>query len=196
MDEALRGTWVFDTREHSGHFRYMATSFRNAQIRDARVDDAATLAEAQRIIARTPGRLASSPGELKDEVFRERIARLNDMDYGKFIVIEADGEIVGHALLDPLKLAVTSHVVDLTIAVHEGFQNRGLGTKLLSHLIRWAQSNPKVERIELRVRAANTGAVALYKKLGFVEEGRMIKRLKIGPGTYLDDLTMALWVGP
>lgn len=174
----------------------MATLLRNLQIRDARVEDAHTLAEAQRIIARTPGRLASVPSELKDEVFRERIARLNDMEYGKFIVIEEDGEIVGHALLDPLKLAVTAHVVDLTIAVHEGFQKMGVGTKLLSHLIRWAQSNPKVERMELRVRAANTGAIALYKKLGFVEEGRMIKRLKIGPGSYLDDIVMALWVGP
>ncbi len=174
----------------------MATPLRNLQIRDARVEDAHTLAEAQRIIARTPGRLASVPSELKDEVFRERIARLNDMEYGKFIVIEEDGEIVGHALLDPLKLAVTAHVVDLTIAVHEGFQKMGVGTKLLSHLIRWAQSNPKVERMELRVRAANTGAIALYKKLGFVEEGRMIKRLKIGPGSYLDDIVMALWVGP
>ena len=174
----------------------MATPLGNVQIRDARVEDAPILAEAQRVIARIPGRLASVPSELKDEIFRERISRLNDIECGKFIVIEASGELVGHALLDPLKLAVTSHVVDLTIAVHEGFQRMGLGEKLLSHLIRWARANPKIERMELRARAANTGAIALYKKLGFVEEGRMIKRLKTGPGSYLDDVVMALWVGP
>lgn len=174
----------------------MTTPLSNIQIRDARVEDAGCLAEAQRVIARIPGRLASVPSELKDELFRERILRLNDREYGKFIVIEANGEIVGHALLEPLKLAVTSHVVDLTIAVHEGFQGMGLGEKLLSHLIQWARANPKVDRVELRVRASNQRAVALYQKLGFVEEGRMIKRLKIGPGSYLDDLIMALWVGP
>lgn len=174
----------------------MANHLRNIQIRDARVEDAHTLAEAQRIIARIPGRLASVPSELKDEIFSERIVRLNNIECGKFIVLEANGEIVGHALLDPLKLAVTSHVVDLTIAVHEGFQGVGLGTRLLSHLIHWARSNPKIERIELRVRSSNTGAIKLYKKLGFSEEGRMIRRLKIGPSSYLDDIVMGLWVGP
>lgn len=168
----------------------------NTQIRDARVEDAPHLAEAQRLIARTPGRLASTPSELRDEIFRERITRLHGSESGKFIVLEANGEVVGHALLDPLKLAVTSHVVDLTIAVHEGFQGMGFGKRLLSHLIGRARSSPKVERIELRVRSSNTRAIALYKKLGFTEEGRMFRRLKIGPGCYLDDIVMALWVGP
>jgi putative acetyltransferase len=108
----------------------------------------------------------------------------------------ADGKIVGHALLEPFKLAVTSHVVDLTIAVHEGNQGNGHGKRLLSHLIDWATSNQKIEKIELRVRSSNTNAIALYKKMGFVEEGRMVRRLKIGPDCYLDDISMALWVGP
>jgi ribosomal protein S18 acetylase RimI-like enzyme len=176
--------------------RAMADDLRDLQIRDACVEDAELLAEAQRIIARVPGRLASTPAELQDEAFRERILRLGNSECGKFIVVVAHGEIVGHALLDPLKLVVTSHVVDLTIAVHEGYQRRGLGKKLLSHLIEWAKANPKIERMELRVRSSNSNAIALYKKLGFVEEGRMVKRLKIGPGRYLDDLVMGLWVGP
>jgi ribosomal protein S18 acetylase RimI-like enzyme len=171
-------------------------NFTDIQIRDACVEDAEILAEAQRIIARIPGRLASTPSELHDEAFRERIVRLAPGKCGKFIVVEADGEIVGHAILDPLKLVVTSHVVDLTIAVHEGYQGKGLGKRLLSHLIDWAKSNPKFERIELRVRSSNINAIELYKKMGFVEEGRMVKRLKIGPDRYLDDIVMGLWVGP
>lgn len=174
----------------------METPLSDVQIRDARPEDAHELAEAQRTIARIPGRLASTPAELHDAPFRERILKLNTNDYGKFIVIESSGRIVGHALVEPLKLAVTSHVVDLTIAVHEGFQGRGLGKRLLLHLIEWARSNPKIERMELRVRSSNTSAIALYKKLGFTEEGRMVRRLKIGPGSYIDDLVMALWVGP
>lgn len=174
----------------------MDTPADEIRIRDARPEDAHELVEAQRQIARMPGRLASIPAELKDEIFRERILRLNDNDYGKFIVIESNGQVVGHALVEPLKLAVTAHVVDLTIAVHEGFQGRGLGKRLLSHLIQWARANPKIDRMELRVRSSNTSAIALYKKLGFIEEGRMVKRLKLGPGTYVDDLVMALWVGP
>jgi ribosomal protein S18 acetylase RimI-like enzyme len=39
-------------------------------------------------------------------------------------------------------------------------------------------------------------AIALYRSLGFAEEGRKTRRLKIGPNEYIDDLYMALWVGP
>jgi putative acetyltransferase len=46
------------------------------------------------------------------------------------------------------------------------------------------------------VRSSNEGAIALYRSLGFVEEGRKTRRLKVGAGEYLDDVYMALWVGP
>ncbi len=51
-------------------------------------------------------------------------------------------------------------------------------------------------KVELQVRSSNERAIALYRSLGFVEEGRKTRRLKIGPNKYLDDLYMALWVGP
>ena len=165
-------------------------------IRAACVEDAPALAEAQRVIARIPGRLASSPHELHDEAFAERIARLAGSDCGRFIVAERGGERVGHAVLEPLKLAVTAHAVDLTMAVHEGHQSLGIGKRLLLHLLDWAQASPRVERVELRVRSSNARAIALYRGLGFVEEGRMRRRIKLGPGQYLDDVVMALWVGP
>lgn len=49
---------------------------------------------------------------------------------------------------------------------------------------------------ERQVRASNEPAMALYRSLGFVEEGRKTRRLKLGPDAYLDDVYMALWVGP
>lgn len=174
----------------------MADEPLDPQICEARVEDAAALAEAQRSIARIPGRLASTPAEIRDEVLRERIARLASGGSGRFLVAKLGDQLIGHALLDPLKLAVTAHVVELTMAVHEGYQGRGVGRALLSQLIDWARAQPHIERIELRVRASNSAAIALYKKLGFVEEGRFSKRLKIAPGQYLDDIPMGLWVGP
>ena len=52
-----------------------------------------------------------------------------------------------------------------------------------------------MEKIELRVRASNDRALALYRRVGFVEEGRFSRRIKLGPDTYLDDVAMGLWVG-
>jgi RimJ/RimL family protein N-acetyltransferase len=59
-------------------------------------------------------------------------------------------------------------------------------------LIDWAIQSGVVEKIELNVRASNTRAIALYKKMGFVEEGRLKNRIKISNDRYIDDILMAL----
>lgn len=164
-------------------------------IRKAKPEDAPILAKAEREIAKTPGRLASHPNELKDENFKEKIVALSNIDTGLYVVLEENGVIVGHALLDPHKLASTSHVVSLTIAIHEGHQGKGLGKTLMQYLIEWTKNHSKIEKFELQVRSSNTRAINLYKSLGFFEEGRKTKRLKYGPNEYLDDVYMALWVG-
>jgi len=165
-------------------------------IRQARVEDAPTLASAEREIARTPGLLASRPHELLDAKFAAKVAELAASEEGRYLVAEQDGAIVGHAMFDPLALEVTRHVVALTIAVHPGWERKGVGKALLTALIEWARAAPRVEKAELRVRSGNLPAITLYEKMGFVEEGRMKKRIKIGPGQYLDDITMGLWLKP
>ncbi|MDC3961568.1 GNAT family N-acetyltransferase [Polyangium jinanense] len=165
-------------------------------IRNARPEDAPRLAAAERAIARVPGRLAPRPDEIDDDTIRRMIVDLEERGRGIFLVAERAGTIVGHALLESLSLAVTSHVVRLTIAVHEGYQSQGVGRALMNELLRWARSNPRVEKVELQVRSSNDRAIALYRSLGFVEEGRKTRRLKIGPNAYIDDVYMALWVGP
>jgi ribosomal protein S18 acetylase RimI-like enzyme len=164
-------------------------------IRKAALQDGSILAEAAREIAKIPGRLVSKPEELRDENFKEKIGLLSQCESGIYVVVEEHGVIRGHAFLEPHKLAVTAHVVVLTIAIHEGHQGKGLGKMLMQFLIAWAKSNSNIEKIELQVRSSNSRAIALYTKLGFVEEGRKTKRLKYGPNEYLDDVYMALWVG-
>ena len=146
-------------------------------IRRARSEDTPVLAAAEREIARMPGRLASNPDEIDDTAVRKMIVDLEDRGRGVYLVAEQAGAIVGHAFLEPLPLAATSHVVRLTIAVHEGHQRRGVGMALMNWLLRWARSNPGVEKIELQVRSSNQPALALYRSLGFVEEGRKTRRL-------------------
>lgn len=165
-------------------------------IRHARPEDAPHLAAAERAIARVPGMLASRPDEIDDDAVRRMIVDLEERGRGIYLVAERAGEAVGHALLEPLSLAVTAHVVRLTIAVHEGHQGQGVGRALMNELLRWARSDPRVNKVELQVRSSNERALALYRSLGFVEEGRKTRRLKIGPGAYIDDVYMALWVGP
>jgi len=166
----------------------------NISIRPARVEDARVLAQAERTIAAKPGFLASQPAEITDERFAQKIAALRLADNGCYFVAETEGQIVGHGILDPLPLASTRHVVHLTLVTHPGWQHQGVGRELLGRLIEWAKTAETVEKIELHVRSSNESAQALYHKMGFTEMGRWRRRLKIGPGQYLDDVAMELFV--
>lgn len=163
-------------------------------IREARTEDAPTLALAERDIAKEPGFLASRPHELTDEKFVAKIAELSSTDNGRYLVAEKAGQIIGHAIFDPLRLEAIRHVVHLTLAVHPGWQGKGVGRALLAELIEWGRSSPAVEKAELHVRSGNLAAQALYRKMGFVEVGRWKRRVKCAPGQYLDDIGMELWL--
>jgi RimJ/RimL family protein N-acetyltransferase len=163
-------------------------------IRTALKTDAAVLWDAERRTAMTPGLLAARPGEIPVRLFEEKIEAL--LTGGRYVVAERDGKVVGHALLEPLgSLAAISHVFVLTIVVHPGMLGQGVGTTLLRDLLDWAGRDARVTKIELRVRSTNSRAVALYRKVGFVEEGRFRRRLRLEDGTFIDDLAMAWFPG-
>lgn len=61
---------------------------------------------------------------------------------------------------------------------------------MLGSLVRWAEEDPIVEKLALAVFATNLPAFALYRKNGFVEEGRRIKEVKLADGRYVDDILM------
>jgi ribosomal protein S18 acetylase RimI-like enzyme len=50
------------------------------------------------------------------------------------------------------------------------FQNQGIGTKLLSFLIRMLKNDANAKSITLEVAVQNENALKLYKKMGFVTE--------------------------
>ena len=77
----------------------------------AHENDAEVLARAERAIAATPGLLVSVPSELTNERFAAKIAALGSADNGRYLVAEAEGQIVGHGMLDPLPLSAVRHVV-------------------------------------------------------------------------------------
>jgi RimJ/RimL family protein N-acetyltransferase len=158
-------------------------------IRVARIEDAQILTEAEQETAQIPGLLVSRPYELTTESFAAKITELGTL--GRYIVAEDNQMITGHALLDPMRLEALAHVFRLTIVVHPGFQNRGVGEALMRDLMNWARQAPQLQKIELLVRATNERAIRLYLRLGFVEEGRFRKRVCLGNGGFVDDLAMA-----
>jgi ribosomal protein S18 acetylase RimI-like enzyme len=89
-----------------------------------------------------------------------------------FFVAEVEGHIVGVLNCDGGKRQATRHNASFGIAVAREQRNKGIGTALLSHLIEWAKDMGVLKRLELEVYAHNAPAIHLYRKFGFVEEGK------------------------
>jgi ribosomal protein S18 acetylase RimI-like enzyme len=158
-------------------------------IRPATPDDAHALWQAELATAELPGQLASRPEEISIVSVSARIRTASQA--GCFFVAEADGRLLGHAVLEPMGLIAIQHVYRLTIVVHPGQTGQGIGTTLLKHLQHWAASRPDLHKIELNVRATNASAIRLYTRLGFQEEGRFKDRIRLPTGELIDDLAMA-----
>ena len=65
---------------------------------------------------------------------------------------------------------------------------------MLETLLEWAEASPLIEKVGLSVFATNADAIRLYRWLGFVEEGRRAKEIKLGPNRYVDEVLMGRFV--
>jgi ribosomal protein S18 acetylase RimI-like enzyme len=109
------------------------------------------------------------------------------------IVAAAGDRVVGHLFIQRERHPVTQHVATLGIAVAADYRSRGVGSALLKEAFGWARG-VGVEKIVLSVYPTNTGAVALYRKFGFVDEGRLARHSRKSYG-YEDEILMAVWLG-
>lgn len=109
------------------------------------------------------------------------------------LVAEVDGQIVG--LLNfrggSPKNPRLYHVGEFGVSVKQEFWNLGIGTLLVITLLEWAKDNKIIRKINLRVKADNHNAIKLYKRLGFVVEGRLTREFLID-GLFHDALIMGL----
>lgn len=80
------------------------------------------------------------------------------------------------------------------MSVNRAWRDRGVGRALLLILIAWAEQHPALEKLCLQVFATNTRAIALYTSLGFREEGRQVRGVKMEAGEYRDVLLMGRFV--
>ena len=123
--------------------------------------------------------------------YRDRFRRSWD-DEAAFVVALADGEVVGQLSVEREEHPLVRHVATLGMAVLPGWRGRGVGTALLAEAFRWARE-VGVEKLSLSVFPHNRAALALYRRFGFVEEGRLRRHSKKSYG-YEDEIVMAAFL--
>ncbi|AMO24337.1 GNAT family N-acetyltransferase [Ramlibacter solisilvae] len=156
-------------------------------IRSAEPEDAAAIAAllGQEGVAEGLLQVPLSPNATRIE-FHQKLE-----PQGCRLVAVAGSEIVGMAGLHMAGASLRRlHVRSLGLGVATAWQGRGVGRLLLTQLVDWADNWGQVLRIELHVHADNARAQALYRSLGFVEEGRH-KGYALRQGRYIDSLSMA-----
>ncbi|KXI21686.1 GNAT family N-acetyltransferase [Photobacterium sanguinicancri] len=117
--------------------------------------------------------------------------RLTDMPSNVHsLVAEFDGRIVGQLGLVLELNPRRRHVASVGMAVHDDYQGQGVGSTILAAAVDLAENWLNISRIELTVYTDNEAGVALYKKLGFIEEG-VAAQFAFRNGKYVDALYMA-----
>jgi RimJ/RimL family protein N-acetyltransferase len=104
-----------------------------------------------------------------------------------------DDELVATANVMASPRLRLRHRGELGMSVVRAFWGLGIGAAMLDHLVAWAQENPMLTKLDLRVRADNTRAIALYRRRGFVEEGVLRKQFCI-EGEFYDLIAMGMEV--
>ncbi|HEY1586524.1 MAG TPA: GNAT family N-acetyltransferase, partial [Polyangia bacterium] len=105
------------------------------------------------------------------------------------LVAELDGRVVGYAGLH-VRDGKRRHSAWLGIAVHDEFAGRGAGQLLMTALLDLADQWIGLVRVDLEANADNERAIAMYRRYGFVEEGRQ-KKAYFTDGGFVDAIFMA-----
>jgi putative acetyltransferase len=130
---------------------------------------------------------------------RERIEGwTSNIDYDKVLPILAlikeskRQRIVGSASLHFRSVAVLKHKAELGIAVHDNYQNMGLGTAMINHLLEIAREK-ELKKVYLIVNTENTRAIHLYEKVGFKTESRL-RMERYESGRFGNEYRMAIFL--
>jgi RimJ/RimL family protein N-acetyltransferase len=141
----------------------------------------------------------ASLGNLVLPITRERIESwTSNIDYDKGLPIlaavkeQGRQRIIGSATLSFNSAEALKHKAELGITVHDDYQNMGLGTVMVKHLLDIARKKG-LKKIFLLVNTGNSKAIYVYEKCGFQIEAKFRKE-HYYRGQFGDDYRMAIFL--
>lgn len=119
------------------------------------------------------------------------ISRLND-ESGVMLIAVNGNVVIGCLTAEVQRHPQLRHSCEFGISVLHAHRSAGVGSALVDGLLAWSIAK-RIRRVELKVFSNNPGAIRLYQRLGFREEGRKTQAVYVEPD-YVDLIEMALIV--
>ena len=140
-------------------------------VRRAEPGDASRLVDLARKVGAEEGGWLITGGEWRSPGEERRYLRwLRHHSDAAVFVAEEYGAIIGRLSIARDAHPASEHVADLGLMVAREFRRQGIGTALMEEAERWAR-DLGVRKLELHVFPHNEAAIALYRGLGYEEEG-------------------------
>ncbi len=160
-------------------------------IRKASIEDAEEISSIWSVIC-SEKKYSAVNKPFTPEQEREYISSLSNRE-GIFVA-EFEGQIIGFQSLDNWADYSDSfaHVGVIGTFVLPKWRNNKIGSQLAEYTFKFARDND-YEKILIYVRANNSGAIAFYKKIGFVQKGILTRQVKID-NQYEDELFLELFL--
>jgi len=166
-------------------------------LRPGRPDDKPRIISLYKKVSRSNDGLARTYDEITEEYVEGFIAR-SLQDGLQFVMEGPSGpDIVGEIHCYKLTPRVFGHILsELTVAVDPDYQGQGVGKALFQALLTEVKENRRdILRVELIARESNKKAIGFYQSLGFVIEGRLTNRIRMGGAGFEADIPMS-WMNP
>ena len=151
-------------------------------VRTARAGDARAMAEVFAAVAQERHGIATEP-----PVDVEERSALFARSAGESVVAVAGDRIVGMLHIEVSRFGFG----EFGMLVDRGWRGRGVGSALVEAAIAMARDRG-LHKLCLEVFAHNTAAIGLYRKFGFVEEGRRRRQYRRANGELWDSIMMGL----
>lgn len=128
-----------------------------------------------------------------DKTLQEQVDLLGTLAASKTqlaLVAYIDDKLVGLLTFTGRDLERVRHAGEVGLIVSRDNWGKGVGKSMMNALHIWANKNPLISKIDLRVRLSNRRAINLYESLGYQIEGWIRRAVKIG-----DEYDDHYWMG-
>ena len=169
-------------------------------IRPARPEDAEGIVDSINQVGREKIHLLVEEFPLSVEEEREYLEGL-DRDRNLFLVVVSGGQATGEGRIvggvgvfqdRGGRSPKTRHLCGVGLHLIREYRGQGIGTRLLELAVEWARQQGYL-KMDASIFSTNAASLALFRKLGFVEEGRRRCQFLV-EGGFVDEVLVGKWL--